>query len=268
VPPEPLDPTVLDIGGVRLRVGVVGEGPPLLLANGIGVGMEIWKPLLERLEGRRLIVFDAPGAAGSPPTRKALRMPALATVVTGLLDRVGAPGAVDVVGYSFGGAVAQQLALDHPARVRRLVLMATVPGVGGVQNPWMLMKLFDPRLGRASWPGRTSRVAELVGGRSARDPALLDAYERRRLARPGTATGLRQQVRAITGWSSVRRLSTLQAPTLVLAGDQDPLVPLVNSRILTSLIPRSRRHVVRGGGHLFPLDQAEETALEIRNFLG
>jgi poly(3-hydroxyoctanoate) depolymerase len=260
-------PALIDVAGVRLRVAVSGEGPPLLMVNGIGVGIEVWEPLSRRLDGRRLILFDAPGAAGSPATPKVLRIPALAEVVTRLLDLLGHDEPVDVLGYSFGGAVAQQLAFDHPERVRRLVLMATVPGLGGVQNPWVVMKMMDPRLARATGPKRAKRIARLVGGRSGREPALLEAYERRRMVQPGTWEGRRQQVQALTGWSSIHRLGGVRAPTLVLVGDADPIVPLVNSRIFTSLIPNARRHVIAGGGHLFPLDQPDEAAAVIEDFL-
>jgi poly(3-hydroxyoctanoate) depolymerase len=189
-------------------------------------------------------------------------------VVTALLDQLGEDdGPVDVLGYSFGGAVAQQLAIDHPERVRRLILTATVPGLGGVQNPWIVLKMMDPRIARASGRKRAKRIASLVGGRSGSDPALLEAYERRRLIQPGTWEGRRQQIQALTGWSSIHRLGSIQAPTLVLVGDADPVVPLVNSRIFTSLIPNCRRHVVRGGGHLFPLDQPGEAAAVIEDFL-
>jgi pimeloyl-ACP methyl ester carboxylesterase len=75
------------------------------------------------------------------------------------------------------------------------------------------------------------------------------------------------QLYAIAGWTSLPWLPRLRPPTLVLAGDDDPIVPLVNGRILHRLIPGARLHVVRGGGHLFLLDQPAETAALVTEFL-
>jgi poly(3-hydroxyoctanoate) depolymerase len=127
--------------------------------------------------------------------------------------------------------------------------------------------MFDPRLVVAGPDRRMRKVARMVGGRSANDHSVLEAYEHRRLCHPPTLAGYRFQLRAITGWSSLRWLHTLSAPTLVLAGGQDPIVPLVNSRIFARLIPDCRRYVVPDGGHLFMLDQSDDVGWVIEDFL-
>jgi poly(3-hydroxyoctanoate) depolymerase len=202
----------------------------------------------------------------SPVPDHRYTMRELAGVVAALIDHLDLP-AVDVLGYSLGGALAQEFAHQHPHRVRRLILAGTIPGLGGVQNPLTVIEMFDPRLVVAGPDRRMRKVARLVGGRSADDPAVLLAYERRRLRHPPTLAGYRFQLRAVTGWSSITWLHTLSAPTLVLAGGRDPIVPLVNSRIFARLIPDCRRHIVPGGGHLFMLDQPEDVSRVIDAFL-
>jgi len=252
--------------GVRLRVRVTGQGPPLLMVSGIGANIEIWEPLTALLTGRQLICFDAPGTGLSPVPDRRYRMQELAGVLAALIDHLELP-VVDVLGYSFGGALAQEFAHRHPQRVRRLILAGTIPGLGGVQNPLTVIEMFDPRLVLAGPDRRMRKVARMVGGRSAEDPSVLEAYELRRTRHPPTLAGYRFQLFAITGWSSMTWLRTLSAPTLVLAGGQDPIVPLVNSRIFARLIPDCRRYIVSGGGHLFMLDQPKDVSPVIDAFL-
>jgi pimeloyl-ACP methyl ester carboxylesterase len=259
---------LLDLDGARLRVGVDGDGPPLLLITGLGSNIESWEPLRRLLPGRRLISFDAPGAGASPPLAKPPRMPRLAQIVAGLLDRLECEQA-DVLGFSFGGALAQQFTRSHPERVRRLILAGTIPGVGGIQNPLAVMRVFDPRhIARLHEHRPYEVVAPLVGGVTRKSVLAYEAYEASRLSHPPSYAGYAQQVLALCGWTSIHWLHTIRQPTLVLAGDDDPLVPTVNSFIFTQLMPDCRRHVVRGGGHLFLIDEPESVAGVIDSFLG
>lgn len=252
--------------GLAIRVRVTGAGPPLLMINGIGANLEVWEPLASMLVGRSLVCFDAPGTGLSEVPDRRVRMPELADVVSAMLDRLGLE-IVDTLGYSFGGALAQEFAHRHPRRLRKLILAGTIPGLGGIQNPRTVLEMLDPRMAVAGSEKRMRKVARLVGGRSGADAATLEVYEANRLVHPPTLAGYRFQLRTIIGWSSVPWLNTVRAPTLVLAGAADPVVPLVNSRIFTRLIPDCRRYVVAGGGHLFMVDQPKDVAPVIEAFL-
>jgi pimeloyl-ACP methyl ester carboxylesterase len=255
----------VDVRGTLVRVCVDGTGPPLLMMAGIGANIEMWRPLTPLLAGRRLIMFDAPGAGATPPMPRPVRMRHLAALVAGLLDRIGIER-TDVLGYSFGGALAQQFARDHPDRVRRLVLAGTLPGVGGVQNPARPMQVL--RAAKTRDPvQRQVKISRLLGGRSGRDPAVLAVYERHRLENPPSYEGYKAQLRTISGWSSIRWLHTLRMPTLALGAADDPMAPPANTRIFARLMPDCRWYVVPGAGHLFLLDQPEEVAGVIGAFL-
>ena len=232
------------VGRERLRVTITGEGQPLLLVMGLGGNLEMWGPLEQELVplGFQTIAFDAPGTGGSDPPGALRRMAGLADLTAALLDELGLDR-VDVLGVSFGGALAQELAHRHPARVGRLVLAATTCGLGSWPgDPWATALLLSP-------------VGYFARARSSR------------LQRPPTLAGYWSQIWAATGWTSRPWLDRLHQPTLVLAGDADALVPLANGRQLAAAIPDARLEVIEGGDHLFLLHEAVESAKAVAGFL-
>lgn len=253
------------VDGLDLRVAIEGEGPPLLLINGIGANIEMWTPFVSELRGREVILFDAPGTGQSSRTRHPVRMRRLTRVVSGLLDHLGYEQ-VDVLGYSFGGAVAQQLAHQSPERVRRLVLAGTMCGIGAPPNPLVLALMATPY--RYYSRGHLERISPLLyGGRSRREPEVLRRHLQARLTRPPSLLGYQWQIYAVAGWTSLLWLHRLTQPTLVLHGEKDPLVPLINSRLMAGRIPGARLEVLPRAGHLFLIDEPEEPAAMVMDFL-
>jgi poly(3-hydroxyoctanoate) depolymerase len=266
--PEPALIRFVDVDGIRLRTSVRGSGPPLLLITGLGASLHLAEPFDRELAARgvQTVAFDAPGIGGSTPYTTPRRMPGVARTVCAMLDALGYT-TVDVLGVSLGGVVAQQLAHQAPGRVRRLVLAATGPGLGGVPgSPRALLALATPR--RYHQPDYYRRIARRIyGGQARRDPdAFLHGSPLRFVERP-SVRGYLGQLYAISGWTSLPWLHTLRQPTLVLAGDDDPIVPPVNGRILARRIPNSRLHIVPGGGHLFLLERPAEMAALVTRFL-
>src|SRR5580700_9333618 len=259
---------ILTVGGRALRVAVrdgTPGWPPLLLCNGIGASLELFQPFVDALDPRRPVIrFDLPGVGGSPAPVVPYHLATLPSLLAGLLDQLGYQQA-DVLGISWGGGLAQQFALSRPQRVRRLVLVATAPGVLMVPaSPRILLRMLTPR--RHQDPGYAARVAgELYGGSARENPAvardLLHAT-----TRLGPARGYYYQLIAQLGWTSLPWLPRLRPPTLILAGDDDPIIPLVNARIMHRLIRRSRLHVYRGG-HLELAADAGRLASVVEAFL-
>jgi poly(3-hydroxyoctanoate) depolymerase len=238
------------------------------MITGLGASLDLGAPFERELAARgvQAVSFDAPGIGESSPYRWPQRMPGIARTVGQTLDALGYDG-VDVLGVSLGGVIAQQFAHQAPHRVRRLILAATGPGLGGVPgSPRALLALATPR--RYYQPDYYRRIAGRVyGGAARRDPdALLHGSLARFIERP-TLSGYLGQIYAITGWTSMPWLRTLRQPTLVLAGDDDPIVPLINGRILAWCIPGARLHVVRHGGHLFLLEDPAAIAALVADFL-
>jgi poly(3-hydroxyalkanoate) depolymerase len=250
---------------VRPGVGRFTSAPPLLLCNGIGVSLEALQPLVDALDpDRGVIRFDVPGIGGSalPPTPYPIA--ALSSWVVALMAKLG-HRELDVLGLSWGGGLAQQLALQSPRRVRRLVLVATGTGALMVPaSPRVLRIMSTPRRHRD--PAYAAKVApEIYGGTMRTDPAR-GAALLHGMTRSGPKRGYYYQLAAMAGWSSLPFLGLLRQPTLVMGGDDDPIIPVANPRLQARLIPHSRLHVYHGG-HLAILTEADELAPVVEAFL-
>lgn len=266
------------VGGQLVRVGVRpglsgpaagsdGQPPrvPLLLINGIGASLELLDPFVAELDPAiEVIRFDPPGVGGSAPSPLPYRFSGLCRLIARLLDELG-HDQVDVLGISWGGGVAQHFAAFQRARCRRLVLVATATGALMVPaRPSVLAHMVTPR--RYLNRGYLERVAgEIYGGSARADPARIAAamHDGNRVGPPG---GYLLQLTAGAGWTSVPFLPWLRQPTLILSGDDDPLIPLANARLMHLLIPKSRLHVYRGG-HLGLVTEAATLAPVVDAFL-
>jgi pimeloyl-ACP methyl ester carboxylesterase len=232
-------------GGLRLFVREQGAGYPLLMINGIGANTEMWGPAEEILaRGSRTIAFDCPGTGRSETSFLPLQMPGLASVVVSALDGLGYDR-VDVMGFSFGGALAQQLAHDAPGRVRRLALVSTGCGWGSSPgSPPTLSAVANPlSYFSRSW-------YQLACGLLGEDDTEADGDARGPFESLSTVLGYTYQLWALASWTSHPWLPRLEAPTLVVSGGRDRLIPSSNAVQLARLLPTSRLHVLADAGHL------------------
>jgi poly(3-hydroxyalkanoate) depolymerase len=165
---------------------------------------------------------------------------------------------------SWGGAIAQQFAFQHGKRCRRLVLAATSPGHLMVPGKLtVLLKMATPR--RYKDPDYMKRIAgDIYGGMLRSSPELVSRHLRH--VRWSSDYGYYLQLIAGFGWSSLPWLRLLAQPTLVMAGTDDPIVPIANGRILTKLIPDARM-VIIDDGHLFLVTSAKQCAELVSEFL-
>jgi len=231
-----LAPRLLRAHGLQIAMRVQGEGEPLLLINGMTRPLQSWEPFIRALPGRTVVSFDAPGVGDSPTPVLPLSIPALAEIAVAVLDAAGLDAA-DVLGFSHGGAVAQQLAGEFPGRVRRLVLVATSCGVGAT-------------------PGRTRDILTGLGTPGGADPWP-----------PADAMGALWQSLAFSNWSSIPFLGAIAAPTLVVCGNRDRVVEPANSRVLARRIPDASLVMLPGGHDLQRTDPARALARIVEDFL-
>lgn len=252
--------------GRRLRIGqwngdADGGGTPVVVFNGIGMNLELLEPLAVALGPRRVVAIDMPGIGGSPDPLVPYSPLTMAMTLSIVLDRLAIETA-DVIGISWGGALAQQFALQHRSRVRKLVLVATSAGMTMAPAKLSdLAPLGDPgqfALGKAMQ--RT--LAALYNGGGSGIPVSLNA------ATAPSPVGWLYQLGALAGWSSLALLPLLDAPTLILTGDDDRIVPPLNARMLHATIPGSRLEVIKGGGHLSILSHLDEVMRALDAFLG
>jgi poly(3-hydroxyoctanoate) depolymerase len=257
----------IEVSGEPLRVAIQsgsGTSWPLLLLNGLGANLELFRPFIDVLGFEfETISVDLPGVGESPAPRRPYRFSGLAHLLARLLDQLGYT-TVDVLGISWGGGLAQEFAHRYPDRCRRLVLVST--GTGALMipgRPSVLLPLLSPRrYVDASY--MASIAAQLYGGKIGSEPDLARKFGLE--LRSGGTRGYYMQLLAGVGWTSVHWLHKLRQPTLILAGRHDPIVPSINGQIMARLIPNSRLHLF-DDGHLGLLTSAAELAPIIREFL-
>ncbi len=236
---------------------------PLLFLNGLGANIELAQPFIDALDGPTVVIFDVPGVGGSPTPPSPYRPAGMARLAAGLLDHLGYAEA-DVLGVSWGGAIAQQFAFQHGSRCRRLVLAATSPGALMVPaHPSVLLKMATPRRYLDREYARRV-VGEVYGGAFRNDPEA--AEQTLRHVRFSSRRGYYLQLAAALGWTSLPWLFLLRQPTLVMAGADDPIVPTINARILQWLIPDARLEIL-DCGHLFLVTLPAESARIVDAFL-
>jgi pimeloyl-ACP methyl ester carboxylesterase len=249
--------------GTRLAVTVLGEGPPLLLIPGLGATRVVFDPLAPLLAlHRRVIVYDQRGIGGSDLTEGPYTTEQLGDDAAAVLDGLGVARAA-VLGASFGGMVAQQLAIRHPERVETLILAATGPGSSHLaQQPDSAAT--DALLGKgARTPEDAYRIActVLYSRRFQEEhPEVIDAQVRDRAQRPIAARAFQAQLAASRGHDVWELLPSIGATTLVMHGSEDAVMPVANARLLAERIPGALLEVLDGAGHLFFHEQPERTA--------
>ncbi len=238
---------------------------PLLLINGIGASLELLQPLVDELDpALEVIRFDVPGVGGSPLPLSPYRFTGLCHLIAQMLTMLGHDRA-DVLGISWGGAVAQHFAAFQRSHCRRLVLVSTATGAIMVPaKPAVLARMLTPR--RYLDPGYLERAAaDLYGGTARTDAARVTAAMHSD-NRVGSSRGYVYQLAAGAGWTSVPFLPLIRQPTLIMSGDDDPIIPLVNARLMNRLIPDSRLHIYHGG-HLGLVTEAAQLAPVVDRFL-
>ena len=264
------------VGGRPLRIAVRparrgsrlngrAQRTPLLLINGIGASLELLEPFVRELDPAvEVITFDPPGVGGSPLPARPYWVSGLCRLIAQMLTELGYDP-VAVLGISWGGGVAQHFAAFQRARCRRLVLVATATGALMVPaRPSVLLHMVTPR--RYLDRGYLQRIAgDIYGGLARIDSEEIVAAMHGN-NRVGMSRGYLYQLAAAAGWTSVPFLPLLRQPTLILAGDDDPIIPLANARLMAALLPAARLYVYPDG-HLGLLTRVAELAPLVSDFL-
>lgn len=257
------------VGELNMHYRVVGEGPVLVLIMGLSGDLTWWEPLLPELEKNfRLLLFDNRGAGLTDMPDGQYSIPMFAADTVGLMASLGIPQA-HVFGVSMGGMIAQEIALRHPERVKRLVLGCTHAGGQGFMMPSSeALEAMMLTRGKSLEEIARQNIAILFGpGFTRKNPDFVEAMIRRYLDHPPPRKPFVQQLWAALGHNCYDRLEGIRTPTLILTGDADALVPPENSETLRAGIPESRLVRLRGAGHVFFLEDPKETARMLKEHL-
>ncbi len=250
--------------GFTMHYDTVGAGEPLLLLHGLGSRSEDWQMQVPVFAARyQVITADMRGHGRSDKPAGPYSVPMMAADVLALLDALGVDAA-HVVGLSMGGMIAFQLAVDHPERVRSLVIVNS--------GPALVPRTFSDRL----------RVFQRLALASLFGPARTGRFLSGRLFPKPEQEPLRQQfitqwakndpqaylasMRALVGWSVLERIGRIDCPTLIVSGDRD-YTPVDAKRAYAALIPGARLVVIEDSGHATPIDQAGRFGACVLEFL-
>ncbi|QIE45497.1 alpha/beta fold hydrolase [Pseudohalocynthiibacter aestuariivivens] len=258
---------LLPIGDVTLRVyraGLDCTGVPLVICNGLGQSVEILYPLMHEFPGRPIIAYDAAGVGESTVPDDVTTIPQHAVMLRRLLDKLDV-AEFDILGISWGGAVAQQISHDLPDRVRKLVLAIT--SAGGLGSWWgspialseimFPMRYLNKAYGNVVGPF-------MYGGEAIMHPELFREYSKHAI-RP-TYQGYSAQVQAMCSWTSIPWLGSLTTPTQIIGGALDTLIPIANQMLLATLLPRADFKVYNAG-HLLMYSRRAQVGGMITEFL-
>ncbi len=246
-----------------------GQAEPLLLIMGLGANATSWEMQIPDFSREyRVIAFDNRGAGRSDKPQSPYTMPQMADDAVGLLDHL-AIGSAHVFGMSMGGMIAQDLALRYPQRVRALVLGGTMAGgpnavLAGPQLIQQWASTATLPLEQAIENGLHFLYSDEFIARN-RDRLMQRALEMAHLQPPMQA--LQRQFMAVVQFNTYERLGEIKAPTLIIAGTDDKIVPAENARILAEKIPGAELVELEGAGHGFLAEKAAETNSTVLAFL-
>lgn len=257
-------------GDLNLEYYDEGEGPPLLMIRGLGAQCTTWgEAFLDPLrEHFGVIRFSNRGTGLSDKPSDPVSVKMLADDGVALLDSLGVERA-HVFGVSLGGMIAQELALNHPRRVDRLVLGCTFCGGDKcVRAAPEVLALLAPTPGITAEEMIRRTRPTLITERTMREKEeFLEEMLRLDVETPTPRETAINQMSAVGAFDTYERLPAIEAPTLVLHGDSDVLIPTENARILHKRIPGSTLEIVPEAGHMFFWDHPERTAEILASFL-
>ena len=264
------------VDGTRLRMIDSGNGTPVVFIHGIGASMYAWRHQLPPIvaAGYRVVAFDNRGFGFSEKPARGLSNADYARLVVALLDSLGIASAV-LVGHSMGGAIAAEVALAHPDRVRGLVL---IDAAGfGIRWPWALKVARWPFIGGVATAFRGRWITGRILRSSFADPskvteADVDQYYAP-VPDPDYGRALRGVLREFRfdslggGGGGGGRLARVQAPTLILWGDTDRLISLRAGARFARELPRSEFVVMARSGHNVPEESADQVNRLLLDYL-
>jgi 3-oxoadipate enol-lactonase len=262
-----------NVNGIRLYYQAHGQGEVLLLIPGLGAGHEAWFRQLHAFRNHfRVVTFDPRSIGKSDRPKQPYGFRSLADDIVCLMDHLSV-GKAHILGQSLGGIVAQEVAVDYPDRVMKLVLVSS--GIAGGDDNFISPALMETMGIRVF--GQQIDFSKLKTGKTMATLIGLSFHKRlyrtamqllsRFFVKPEMFDGLSDQIRAVTGHSTIDRLHLVKARTLVITGADDKIVSPRASEVLAAKIPNARLVMVKGGSHGFNVEMTSRFNREVLGFL-
>ena len=250
--------------GLEYRLQGPGDAPVLVLSNSLGTTQELWARQLPLFAERfRVLTYDHPGHGASDLPEERPRVESLTSTLVSLLDELHIER-VSLCGVSLGGMVGMTLAIQEPERVDRLVLACTSAYVGPPEGWVERARLVRTRGMEA--------VADSVVGRwftpelQEEEPQTVARYRAMLAATP--PEGYARCCEALAAWDARERVSAIAVPVLVVAGEDDPAIPVEQARLVASRVPGARLRVLQRAAHLANVERAEAFTNAVLEHLG
>ena len=260
---------IVKANDINIYYEVHGQGEPLLMIQGLNNYSGHWTILLPPFAREyQTIIFDNRGTGRTDKPEPPYTMKMMAADAKGVLDAIGIARA-NVLGVSMGGMIAQEFALNYPDKVINLILGCT--GCGGTHGvpatPESIAFLMNPERAKLSVEQRARGTAPWLWTQEYIDkhPEAVDDYVAITVKYPTPLHGLNGQLQAVAGGDTYDRLPQIKAPTLVIVGDSDRLIPPENSRIIASRISGAELVIIKNAGHAFT--QSPDAVKAILDFL-
>jgi pimeloyl-ACP methyl ester carboxylesterase len=260
---------IANIENLNIYYEIIGQGQPLVMIRGVGSNVDHWYeqvPVLSK--NYQLLVFDNRGIARSSDPGGSFSTKDMAADTIALMEAVGIKKA-HVLGYSMGGMIAQELALAYPEKINGLILVATDCGISlRIKARPEYSRLFSEMIRLGTNEAKTAAAGCLFAKQTFESRSdIIQRYNEVSLRFPAPQKTLERQWEAITRHDACGRLRNITAPTLVITGSEDVLIPPENSRVLAERIPDARVRSIDGGGHLFVVEQAQQFNEAVFGFL-
>jgi pimeloyl-ACP methyl ester carboxylesterase len=259
----------ISVGELQLNYEIYGEGEPLVLIPGFRTGLWLWfKQVAAFAEKFRTIIFDPRGIGQSDQSGEPLTVKTIAGDLSGLLSALGIEQA-HILGASFGGFVAQEFAIAYPQMTRSLILCCTSFGGTSHVLPSVSTLQMLAAIEGLNTEERTRQNLLMAFSPKfiAERPEEIEEVITLRLSNPVTDQAHFAQLQAAAIFDAASRVSEIKAPTLVITGDEDTIVPPGNSQNLTARIPHARLKVIAGGSHMFFIEQPENFNQAVIEFI-
>jgi pimeloyl-ACP methyl ester carboxylesterase len=256
-------------GNRRIYYESHGEGDPLVLIRGLGSNADHWYAQMPDLSRHyRVITFDNRGIARSTDPGGPFTIPDMAEDTIRLMNALGIKLA-HVLGLSLGGMIAQEMAIRHPQRIKGLILVVTLcGGQHQVVAEEAVREKFQRMVVEDSVDAKIMALDVFFAPRTIKErPQVLQAYAEVSMKYPAGMEILQRQWEAASRHDTYDRLDRIKAPTLVLTGEEDVLIPPGNSEIMAERIPGAALLVVPGGGHQIMIEQPQACNQAIVGFL-
>lgn len=255
---------MVDIGGLSITYQREGGGPPIVFLHGFFGDHRVWRRQLELTDAYTFVAWDAPGCGGSSIPPQSFRMADYAGVLAGFIERLDL-GRPHLVGNSFGGTLALQLAIAHPELARSVVGIDTYAGWNGSFAPDVVAQRLNASLPDLDLPAEEVATKWLPGFVTAAAPEAIK-QELRGVIVDFNPSGMRAMIHALADADLRDGLNRVDLPTLLIWGEQDVRSPLAVGRDLRARLQDSRLVVLSGTGHLAQVEAADCVNAELRRF--